>query len=168
MGQCWQLLEVAPFSQECAGWGIFSVPEGISKVQIAGGSLPMHLFPLISFQVVERHPRIRLHPSCSRCEMRWTSVVERNSLLVSWCCSLLPTLGWPILGHCGFLCTSWWLSREALPQIRLETFSALGAVRWWHAPAVRLEEGDTKQLGTPNPCHFGVFLLCCWRCDFSA
>lgn len=51
-GQCWQLLEVAAFSQEHAGSGIFlfSVPEGISKVQMAGWSLPMHLFPLISSQ----------------------------------------------------------------------------------------------------------------------
>lgn len=164
-----QLLEVAPFSQECAGWGIFlfSVPEGISKVQMAGASLPMHLFPLISSQGRETPKNQTPSKLLKVGEER--GVLGREELAA--CELVLLSAAHFGLAHfwsLWLLCTRWWLSREALPQFRRETFSALGAVRWWHAPAVRLEEGDTEQLGTPNPGHFGVFLLCCWRCKFSA
>lgn len=90
---------------------------------MAGGSLPMHLFPLISSHSRET-PKSQTPSKLLKVgdEMGFLGREELTA------CEL-PTLGWPISGHCGFLCTSWWLAREALPQIRLETFSALDAVR---------------------------------------
>lgn len=150
-GQCWQLLEVAPFSQGPAGWGIFlfSVPEGISKVQMAG-DLCQCIYFLWSLLTVERHPKVRLHTSCWRWEMRWAFLVERNSLLVScplWAGAFLVTVGSsaPVGGLPGRHCLrlGWKLS-----------------VHW-------MQSGD-DMLGTPNPCHFGVFLWHYWRCNSAA
>lgn len=163
--QVWICVERTRMKQGSAGscWRLHHSPRGLqgegsssSRFQRAfprcrwPGDLCQCIYFLWSLLTVERHPKVRLHTSCWRWEMRWAFLVERNSLLVScplWAGPFLVTVGSsaPVGGLPGRHCLrlGWKLS-----------------VHW-------MQSGD-DMLGTPNPCHFGVFLWHYWRCNSAA